>query len=171
MKLEQTKITEFIKDPSLFSYKAPSKIGKNRRWTDEEKQYLRDNWETKTAKEMARTLKRGVEAVRFTGLVRLGLNKRTVRAWTKQEVTYLKRYHSRMTREEIAEKLDRSLGSVATKCMILGLRKMDTPKYWSKDEVKIVKYMRKEGYPVKIISHVLSRTPESVSHKLSALNI
>lgn len=170
MKVEQTQITEFIKDPGLFKYEAPSKIGKNRRWTEEERQYVKENWHTSTAKEIAKKLKRSVEAVRFAG-VRFQLNKRPIQRWAKNEVTYLKKYHSRFTQVELAERLGRSVGSVQVKLLSLGLTCTDEIKYWNKDEVKIVKHMRKEGYPVKIIAHVLTRSVTSVQNKIGQLSI
>ena len=170
-KATQVTIIDMIKNPGLVPNYTPSKIGKNKKWTERELNYLRDNWGKKTKKEIAAKLKRSVESVRFQGNVRMQLNLRPIKRWTKTEEDFIKENYLESTYSEMGEVLGRSHGSIAVKATHLGLKKQDSPKYWNKAQDKILKRMKKEDYPTNVISHVLGRSEQAISNRLRKLEI
>jgi len=171
MKLEQTTIVDFIKNPSLVPSYKPTKLGKVRLWTKAEDDFLKANWDNSTSKEIAKTLKRSVESVRFRGNAKLHLVKREVRHFTDKEVNFIKKNFDKYSVAELSRQLDRGVGVVRIKASRLGLKKGSTPNYWNKDQIHILKYMRKESFPTKVIAHVLSRPIHSIRNKTSNLGI
>lgn len=97
----------------------------NRAWTDEEDQYLQDNYGKKTRKEIAEAIGRTIPLVSWRAR-KLGLTsgRRTMnrpRPWTDKEDEIIRRYFGRMTYDQLAEKLDRTTASVASRIVRLEL--------------------------------------------------
>jgi len=100
----------------------------NKNWSDEDKSYLKDNYNVLEIAEICSTLQRNMNAVRWMAS-ELGLTKE-VKYWQKWEQQYLAENITSKTIQEIALYLDRSVGSVNNKLnqLRIGRRMLPAPK-------------------------------------------
>lgn len=90
----------------------------NRRWTPEEEQYIRDNWQTQTDAEMAAAIDRLEGGVRNK---RRELRCSPQPTWTPEELEYLEEKWGTVSIPGIAKNLGRSVSAVRGKASKLGL--------------------------------------------------
>lgn len=97
-------------------------------WTEEDKNYLRQNYINSTADQMSKELHRTPCSIR-SEMVKLGLYKN--KPWTKNDEAYLIKNYYFSSVKELSMILKRSEGSIRAKCYELRLVKKDE---WSKEE-------------------------------------
>lgn len=98
--------------------------GRAKRWTDKEIAFLRENYETTPAKEMAKTLGRSVPSTWHMARL-LGLKNRRCgkgRRWALDEINFLRENYGKIPTEEIAERVRKSIAAVWQKAQQLNLR-------------------------------------------------
>ncbi|EPT7250646.1 hypothetical protein ACVR7L_000044 [Listeria monocytogenes] len=136
-----------------------------RRWTEEEKEYLRKNYRDGDISKIAAELGRSNEAVKLTA-ARLKLKKSNF--WTEEELSYLKNNYTKMTCEKIGEKLNRSANAVHQKINDLNLpRKQEN---WTEDDLIYLEYFVYEGdEKLKEAAEFLGRTLGAVETMLKRL--
>lgn len=123
------------------------------KYTQEEVQYIKDNYGKISSKEMAERLGRTAVAIE-TKIKKLKLNKRTL--WTNEEIELLKKVFPKYGNEELAEIFfeNRSPKAIAGMARKLNLYKEDLPpqkqKQFNKDEL-----LEK----IKEVKNKLGRTP------------
>ncbi len=71
-------------------------------WPEENLQYLRDHWKTKTNRELAEGLGLNLTTVR-TKLYELGLKRMELQYWTEEQTTYLRNHYKTIGDVELAE--------------------------------------------------------------------
>lgn len=94
-----------------------------RLWNKDEEDFLRQNYGTKTIKEMASTLNRSADSVGHK-IIAMGIatpKKSPAKKWTDKEVQYLESHYEKRGAIPIAKKLNRSVLSVRKKAEKLGL--------------------------------------------------
>lgn len=97
-------------------------------WTEEEIQILRDNCETKTAKEISKMVGRCAKAVtdraKILGIrvLHKAFQGGSMRFWTEQDINYLKAHAGEMSLGEIAKNLRRTHHAVHLKAFNLGIK-------------------------------------------------
>ena len=97
-------------------------------WTDEEINFLKENWNIKTHKEIAKELNRSISSIaNKTRKMRLVDNSNK---WTKEEEEFLKENYFK-DMDFLADKLNKSYDSIKSKKFKLGL---STSNKWSKEE-------------------------------------
>ena len=94
----------------------------NRRWTEEELEFLIDVYEIMSMEEIAEALERSKVAVKDR-YYRLGLKEYENRRWTEGEERFLKSEFGRMTYKELSNVLGRSENAIQNHCFKLGLTK------------------------------------------------
>lgn len=136
-----------------------------RRWTEEEKEYLRKNYRDGDISIIAAELGRSNEAVKLTA-ARLNLKKSNF--WTEEEISYLKNNYTKMNYEKIGEKLNRSANSIHQKINDLNLpRKQEN---WTEDDLIYLEYFVYEGdEKLKEAAKFLGRTLDAVETMLKRL--
>ena len=90
-----------------------------KRWTTEEDQYLRDNVNTKSAKEIAEELDKSVNSI-YTRIKLLDLKKPAYRKWTEKEDEYLLNKYGTRELAKIASYLKRDVDSVVRRLERIG---------------------------------------------------
>lgn len=97
---------------------------KNIRWTEEEIEYLKENWKDSSDEELAENLNRTVRGIEDRRR-RLGLGRTQGVApqdeWTEEEIAYLDKHYGSKKVEEIAEDLGRSTHAVTGKAYDMGI--------------------------------------------------
>ena len=100
----------------------------NRLWTDEEINFLKENWNKKTHKEIAKELNRSISSIaNKTRKMRLVDNSNK---WTKEEEDFLKENYFKDL-DFLADKLNKTCDAVKSKRFKLGLSARNK---WSKEE-------------------------------------
>lgn len=137
-----------------------------RKWTDEEEQYIHDHYEEMTDAEMGKVLKRTVSSV-TRKRQKLGLRNYAKRLWTSEEEQYVRDHWNEMTDEELGRALNRTASCVETRRGCLGLRHYKQNP-WSPQEEQ---YLRDhwEEMDDGEIGQALSRSRTSVKAKRSRL--
>lgn len=134
-------------------------------WTDEENQYLVDNYIESTSEEMAKHLKRTIHSINAQkdnlGLVRH-------KSWTNDEIKFLKENYLKMEYLEIGKILHRTDSAVRAKCFDLDLYKKEKP--WEEWEYDFVRnnYMEMSKNE---ISEILNRTCDAIQIKASRMGL
>lgn len=94
-----------------------------KRWTDEELEYLKENYCNKSINEVSNHLGRTISGCRMKA-VKLGIRHPSKVQWSETETNRLiSLYMSGKNADEIAESLSRKTGSVKGKISALGLRR------------------------------------------------
>jgi len=96
------------------------------RWTEEEIEFLKENYNKMLYRDIAKILGRTVNSVRSKAL-KLGLTKREASEWSDEEIEYLKRNYHVKPLSEIIRKLQRSEKSIIHKAQRLGLSSPKEP--------------------------------------------
>ena len=93
---------------------------KKNTWTNEEIEFLKNNYLNISYGEIGKIIGRSAECVNQK-IMHLGLQKKFENYWTDEEVEYLKeKYPKYMTLKEVAQNLKRSHKSVSTKNEVIG---------------------------------------------------
>lgn len=88
--------------------------------TEEEKEFIKNNWEKMSNASMAKNLNRTVSSIKAIKH-KLGLGKS--RIWSQEEIDILVECHPFFTNRDIAETLNKSINAVKNKANRLGLGK------------------------------------------------
>lgn len=139
---------------------------KIRNYTDEELQYIKDNYSSLTLKEIAKTLKKSEDSISYA-ITKLGLKKQIHIKWTDEENQFLKDNYLIMTNAELAKELNRSFISVSAQ---LDRLKLTKAKFWTKEEEKylIDNYINMTHQEM---GKVLNRTDGAIRSKCFELNL
>jgi len=109
-------------------------------WTNEEDEYIKNNFGNITLNEMAKKL--GCAIVTVQNRARhLGFEFETksIRRWTKEEIELLKTMSTKYLNKTIARKLDRSLQEVNKKARQLGIKLIFKRPVWKKWKIKFLR--------------------------------
>ena len=109
----------------------------NKRWSEEEVEFIKENYKQLTVKEIADELKRTPRGVRGK-IERLDIDLEPLKRnqkyeWTEKDIKFIKDNYKILTDEEIAEKIDKSKSAVCRKRLNLGLRKQTGEPYVHSD--------------------------------------
>lgn len=141
-------------------------MGKNINMTQEQVNYLVENFDKYSMKEILKTLKLSDYVVRKK-CNELGLSKQIHKKWTEDELIFLKNNYFNMTSEEISKVLGRNVNSINAKKDELGLLKMS---FWSKEEVDfLISNYKRMTYNE--LGKKLNKTEGSVCAKCFDLNL
>ena len=92
-----------------------------RKWTEADRQFLRENYQNMTDRELAEHFDTSDFAVQYQR-VKLGL-KHHCRVWTTEKDHFLRNNYMKMTNEELSIELKVSVYSVGSRLSVLGLRR------------------------------------------------
>ena len=115
-------------------YKGERIIMKIRNYTQEELDYIEENYINMTVKELAIKLNKSKGSISNT-VRKMGLTKQPHKPWTDDEIQYLKNNYINKTSEEISKHLNRTVQSVNAERDRLGLIRNEA---WSKEEVDYI---------------------------------
>jgi hypothetical protein len=109
----------------------------NKRWSEEEIEFIRENYKKLTVKEIADELKRTPRGVRGK-IERIGIKLEPLKRnqkykWTKEDVKFIKDNYKVLTDKKIAKKINKSKAAVCRKRLNLGLRKQTGEPYIHSD--------------------------------------
>lgn len=108
----------------------------NNNVTEEDYNYISQNYKNQSVKEIAEILKKKPGTI-YKAMKTLGVSTGTV--WTEKEIQFLKDNINELTYKAIGLKLDRTPKSVSGKAHYLGLTKSNTSKNWTEEEIQILK--------------------------------
>lgn len=94
---------------------------KNKKYTPEDLEYIKNNFENMTCKEIANVLQRTEQSVRAK-CFELHLRKKEM-PWTDYEINFIKNNYMEMKTSDISEILQRSKSAIELKASRLGLKK------------------------------------------------
>jgi hypothetical protein len=150
-----------------------------KRWTEEEVEYLKENYGTVSAREIAETLGRGLPGLHSKAAT-LGLDGRVghwshakrVGAWTKEEIEFLKANYLTLGAEACARQLGRTKAAVHGKIRkVGGGRPSIGPKVeWTEDELSFLR----ENYQImswEEMAQKLGRTEQAIQVRASMLGM
>lgn len=135
-------------------------------YTDEEIQYIIDNYQTSTNKEIAKALNKKVSSITHAARMN-GLIKQPHKEWTDEENIFLKENYETMTSKELAKALGRTKPSIDVQKERLGLSKMIK---WSKRDEEYLRtnYLYMEHAEM---GKVLNKTEQAVRAKCFDLDL
>lgn len=145
----------------------------NNNWTNEQIQYLMDNYKGKTQKELASYLKKSHTTV-SKKMIELGI-KTTYKErhnWNEKEIQFIKDNYMSMTYKEMALRLNRPQVSVEQKARKIGINKseeMNITNYTKEDVDYLKSNISKLSYSE--MAKTLNRTPERIRSKCFQLGI
>ena len=93
------------------------------KWTDEETEYLKNNWHDKPIKEILKTLGRTKNAVtqKAYKLELIATSRAAHKTWSKKEMEYLEDKWGSVSMQSIAKKLNRTPSAIQQKASKMGL--------------------------------------------------
>ncbi len=139
---------------------------KIRNYTQEELEYIKENYNNMTAQELAVKLNKSIGSINNVTR-KMGLIKQSHKPWSFDEVEYLKSNYIEKTSEEIGKYLNRSVNSVNAERDKLGLVRNEQ---WSdKDICYLVDNF--ESMTHAEIGQILNRTEQAVRAKCFDLNL
>ena len=143
-------------------------MGKIKYWTQEENDFLINNYEKLTRKQVAEKLGRTEFSVKRR-IKTLGISKESLKKsnWSQEEDDFLKESYEELSSQEIAEKLNRSEIAVKARFRMLGFKKFS---HWSQEEEDFLKNNYKE-MSFKEIGEKLGRTANSVRNHVQTLGL
>ena len=140
-------------------------------FTAEEDQFLRDNYGTKTIKQLSEEMGRSTHSLN-NRIQRLGLREsvRIRNPWTEEEDAYLRQYVNSQSAKDIGAHLGRTSNSVASRIRKLDLRAEPLCRKWTEedDEYLVRHYGSKK---LSSIAKKLGRTTESIERRISRLGL
>lgn len=136
-------------------------------WSEEDKQFLIDNWETMTDVEMAKVLGREVKAVKATRYrLHLAHPQRIV---TDKEIDFIKVNTGKLTYRQMAKELNRPLPTIYSAAgRIYPKRSKENEKLWGRyteDEVRFLE-VNVKSMSIFELAEILNKTPKSIVSKL-----
>lgn len=157
----------------LFELKAKANngCGRGRFWTDEEVQFLKDNWFSKSTAQLARELGRSESMVgkkaNQVGLKKGAADRIGMDYWTDEQIQYVKANYGRVSAQEMSRVLGKSKAAIHTKAsQDLGLRDPNWGAYeWTAEEDQYLL----DNYPAKKqkeIAQQLGRSVAQVTRRL-----
>lgn len=141
---------------------------KIKNYTEEQIEYIKNNYLIKTAKEIGGHIGKTPSQVTYVALEKLKLSKRKETRWTEEEVIFLKNNYKTKTHEEIAKCLNRAASAVCAKCFDLNLYKKEVP--WTETDYQYVRdnYMNMQTSE---IANYLHRSPDAVKIKAKQMGL
>lgn len=137
-------------------------------WSDEEKQYLIDNYKEKTFKEIGEDLNIDSKSVRKMAS-KMNLAKRVqLEQW---QIDYLKENYPnlKVSYEEMSEYLGKTKNAIKYYANdVLGLRRNN---FWTKEDEDLLKKLYYEGQKVKDISVQIGRSESATSVRISRMKL
>ena len=139
--------------------------------TEEDYDYIRNNYETQTPKEIAKYLNKGVSTI-YVAMKKIGVKKwrATGIEWTDEEIEFLKENYNKMTIPQMSIKLNRSIASIQGKMQKTGLIKNKNNANWTQEEIQYLK----DNIDIKNyeeISKVINRSLNSIRNKAYELKL
>ena len=135
-------------------------------WTDEQDEFLRQNYLTMPIKEIAEHLGRSEKACTHRAN-RIGLRK--TNDWTEEQDEFLRQHYSTKNINEIAEYIGRTEGACITRASSLGLRRACIP-VWTQKEDEFLK-QNFLTMSLKDIAKHLGRTRDNCKRRASMFGL
>lgn len=135
-------------------------------YTNEEIQYIKDNFSNMTIQQIANTLNKEKSSV-YNVARKLGLKKQQHNKWTDEEIDFLKINYINMTSEEISCHINHSIDAINTMRDKLKLIRNNA---WSEYEIKFLK----DNFESTLfceLSKILGRTEGAIRAKCFDLNL
>lgn len=139
---------------------------KIKNYTEEEIQYIKNNFSNMTVKQIATSLNKKESSV-YNVIRKLGLIKQEHNRWTDEEIGFLKDNYINMTSDEISCYINHSVDSINTMRDRLNLVRN---KNWSNEEIQFLKD-NFESTLFSELSKVLGRTEGSIRAKCFDLDL
>ena len=139
---------------------------KVRNYTEEEIQYIENNFANMTIKQIANKLNKKDSSV-YNVVRKLGLVKQEHNKWTDEEINFLKSNYINMTSEEISRYIKHSVDAINTMRDRLNLVRY---KNWSSEEIQFLKN-NFESTLFSELSKTLCRTESAIRAKCFELNL
>lgn len=109
----------------------------SKKWTTEETDFLVDNFNKLSYREIGLHLSKTTHAVENKAR-RMRLCKKKLTEWKKDDIAYLKKNYMNMEYSEIADNLGKSVNAVSNKALSLKLKKVE--RYTEEDDQFLLKY-------------------------------
>lgn len=139
---------------------------KFKNYTQEELNYLKDNYLDKNVKELAKILGKTSGSISYA-IRELGLLKQKHQPWSDEEIQFLKDHYIDMTSEEISQHINHSVNAINTQRDRLHLIRNNL---WEENEVEFLRNnFSKMSY--KEIGNKLGRSASAVTAKCFDLNL
>lgn len=139
---------------------------KIRNYTQEELEYIKENYDNMTAQELAIKLNKPIGSIN-NATRKMGLIKQPHKSWTFDEIEYLKSSYLEKTSEEIGKYLSRSVQSVNAERDKLGLVRNEA---WINKDIDYL-ISNFESMTHMEMGQVLNRTEQAVRAKCFELNL
>lgn len=111
-----------------------------RTWTNEEDEYIKNNFRNKTFSEMADHIGCAIATIQNRAkLLGFEVEKKTARRWNEEEIELLKIMAPKYLNKTIARKLNRSINELNKKARELGIELIFKRPIWKKWKVKFLK--------------------------------
>lgn len=136
-------------------------------YTEEQIEYIKNNYYTKTAKEIGEHIGKTPQQIAFVASQKLGLIKQPHFKWSDSDLSFLKEHYIDMTSEEISKYINHSVASINTQRDRLGLVR-DLP--WTDQDIDFLK----NNYKFKTheeLGSLLNRTQQAITAKCFDLNL
>ena len=137
-----------------------------RNYTNEEIQYIKDNFMSMTTKQIAENLKKKESSI-YNVVRKLGLIKQQHNKWAEDEIKFLKENYIDLTSEEISNHINHSVDAINTMRDRLNLIRS---KSWSDKEIEFLKN-NFESMLFCDLSKILERTEGAIRAKCFDLNL
>lgn len=137
-------------------------------YTEEQIEYIKNNYYTKTAKEIGDFIGKTPSQVTHIALNKLKLSKRKEKRWSDEEILFLKENYKIKTYKEIGIYLDRKESAVCAKCFDLNLYKKETP--WTEKDYQYVRDNYMSMQTSEIADH-LNRSPAAIKIKAKQMGL
>lgn len=143
-----------------------------KRWTEEEEQFLKDNYSTLSLEEQAEILDRSVNSI-MSRARRIGLKR--YRYWTEEDEQFLKDNCKGRTYDELAKLMpNRTRSSIEFRCQQLGLNKYikdgRQKTEWTDEEIKFLKTNHGK-IEIKDMAKLLKKSKAAINYKIRDLDI
>lgn len=139
---------------------------KIRNYTNEDIEYIKNNYTKLTAKQIAEILNKSENSI-YNAIRKLGLKKQLHKSWSNSENTFLKENYLSMSNSELAKALNRSFNSISAQLDRLNLVRTKT---WTDEEEKyLINNFKRLSH--KEMGEALNRTEQAVRAKCFDLNL
>lgn len=148
----------------LISWKNQILVNSEWYWSDQEEQWLKENYNKLPKAEIAKHLGRSIKAVTNKAKY-FGISEQD--NWTTDEIAWLKENRSKYSLQECADKLGRSKNAITHYCLKLNIQAIPN---WTADEVNWLKFHYKEK-TLKECAAYLNKTESSIKNKTNELGL
>lgn len=135
-------------------------------YTNEELNYIKDNYNNKTIKEISQEINKSFNSV-CNAIRKLGLKKQIHNEWTEEEINFLKVNYVSMTSEEISSYVNHSVDAINSMRDRLNLVRN---RNWSNEEIQFLKD-NFESMLFCDLSKIMNRTEGALRAKCFDLNL